>query len=121
MARITVEDCLEKENNRFALVLLATQRAKQILMGSSSTATEAKDNKAVVSALREVAEGNVRFMTQGEIKDLELKEAMEKAQGADPLESILKAPEGGSSDSSDDGDDEDEESSISTRKEAASF
>ncbi|MCL4137620.1 UNVERIFIED_CONTAM: hypothetical protein GTU68_043227 [Idotea baltica] len=60
MARITVEDCLDNESNRFALVRLAAARAKQILDGSS-TVTETKDNRAVVSALREIADGKVRF------------------------------------------------------------
>lgn len=71
MARITVEDCLEKMNNRFALVLLAAQRAKQILTGASTVTSEAKENKAVVAALREIADGKVRFMTEDEIQALE--------------------------------------------------
>ena len=60
MARITVEDCLDNESNRFALVRLAAARAKQILEGSS-TVTDTRDNRAVVSALREIADGKVRF------------------------------------------------------------
>ena len=60
MARVTVEDCLEKMNNRFALVLLVTKRAKQILKGSEPTVSR-KENKFIVTALREVAEGNVRY------------------------------------------------------------
>lgn len=71
MARITVEDCLEKMNNRFALVLLAAQRAKQILSGANTVTGEAKENKAVVAALREIADGKVRFMTEDEIQSLE--------------------------------------------------
>ena len=65
MARITVEDCLERENNRFSLVLLAAKRAKQLLHGSRTVADEVK-NKSVVTALREIAEGKVRFMTDEE-------------------------------------------------------
>ena len=61
MARVTVEDSLEKVNNRFALVLLVAKRAKQLLKGSLSTVTTSKDNKYVVTALREVAAGNVSF------------------------------------------------------------
>ena len=60
MARITVEDCLDNESNRFALVRLAAARAKQILEGSDVVA-ETKTNRAVVSALREIADGKVRF------------------------------------------------------------
>ena len=60
MARVTVEDCLEKINNRFALVLLVSKRAKQILRGSEPVVSR-KENKYVVTALREVAEGLVRY------------------------------------------------------------
>ena len=60
MARVTVEDCLDKVDNRFALVLLVSKRAKQLLKGSSPTVT-AKNNKYIVNALREVAAGNVYF------------------------------------------------------------
>jgi DNA-directed RNA polymerase subunit omega len=65
MARITVEDCLTKENNRFALVQLASKRTKQLLQGSQ-VRTQDRKNKAVVTALREIAEGQVRFMTPEE-------------------------------------------------------
>ena len=60
MARITVEDCLVHEHNRFALVRLASRRAKQLLMGDH-TVTDDDENKAVVTSLREIAEGKVRF------------------------------------------------------------
>jgi len=65
MARITVEDCLTQENNRFALVQLASKRTKQILQGGTVQITD-KRNKAVVTALREIAGGKVRFMTSEE-------------------------------------------------------
>lgn len=57
MARITVEDCLEKIPNRFELVLLAARRAKQLLKGARPLVQS--DNKEVVAALREVGEGKV--------------------------------------------------------------
>lgn len=60
MARITIEDCLEKETNRFSLVILASRRAKQLLSGHPSV-TDTKGNKAIVSALREIADGKVKF------------------------------------------------------------
>ena len=60
MARVTVEDCLDKVDNRFALVLLVSKRAKQLLKGSSPTVS-AKNNKYIVNALREVAAGTVHF------------------------------------------------------------
>ncbi|MFH1624095.1 MAG: DNA-directed RNA polymerase subunit omega [Pseudomonadota bacterium] len=58
MARITVEDCLQKEENRFALVHLAAKRVRQLLKGSKSL-VNAPDNKEIVVALREIAAGQV--------------------------------------------------------------
>lgn len=60
MARVTVEDCLEKVENRFALVLLVSKRAKQILKGAKPSIKKV-NNKQVVTALREVAAGAVGF------------------------------------------------------------
>ncbi len=57
MARITVEDCLEKEQNRFELVLLASKRAKQLSSGSEALVDG--NNKFAVMALREIAAGLV--------------------------------------------------------------
>ncbi len=57
MARITVEDCLKKEQNRFKLVLLASKRAKQLSLGSEALING--NNKATVTALREIAAGLV--------------------------------------------------------------
>jgi DNA-directed RNA polymerase subunit omega len=59
MARITVEDCLERVPNRFELVLLAARRAKQLLKGARPLVES--DNKEIVSALREVAADKVRL------------------------------------------------------------
>ena len=59
MARVTVEDCLTKVSNRFALVSLVTKRVKQFLKGDKSM-VEA-DNSHVVNALREVAADKVSF------------------------------------------------------------
>jgi len=58
MARITVEDCLEKTANRFELVMLAAKRTRQLLKGAKPLV--ASDNREVVIALREIAEGKVR-------------------------------------------------------------
>jgi len=77
MARITVEDCLTKETNRFALIHLSSKRTKQLLQGASVVLGEACDNKPVVTSLREIAEGKVRFMSQEEmdrLKELGLEE-----------------------------------------------
>ena len=58
MARITVEDCLEKVDNRFHLVRVASKRARQIMNGKEPT-LEWDNDKATVVALREIAAGNI--------------------------------------------------------------
>jgi len=59
MARVTVEDCLEVEDNRFALVVLAAQRTRQLMKGVQPLVTS--KNKCAVSALREIAGHKVHF------------------------------------------------------------
>ena len=58
MSRITVEDCLHKVTNRFELVMLASKRARQLFKGAEPLINS--DNREVVVALREIAEGRVR-------------------------------------------------------------
>ena len=60
MARVTVEDCLENVPNRFALVMLATKRTRQLLDGATPL-VDAK-NKMPIVALREIAAGKVTFV-----------------------------------------------------------
>lgn len=55
MARVTVEDCIDKVDNRFELVLLASHRARQISQGGSITIDRDNDKNPVV-ALREIAD-----------------------------------------------------------------
>ncbi len=62
MARVTVEDCLREVNNRFALVHLAAKRSRQLLKGS--TPLVKSKNKWIVTALREIAAGEVTFGRQ---------------------------------------------------------
>jgi DNA-directed RNA polymerase subunit omega len=57
MSRITVEDCLEMVDNRFQLVMLASKRARQLFKGAKPLI--GSDNREVVVALREIAEGKV--------------------------------------------------------------
>ena len=65
MARITIEDCLESVPNRFALVLLAADRAKDLIKKTSEPLIEDyRENKEVVTALREIADGIVRIKQQ---------------------------------------------------------
>jgi DNA-directed RNA polymerase subunit omega len=59
MARVTVEDCVDKIPNRFDLVLLAAQRARQISGGADLTLDRDRDKNPVV-ALREIAEQSVK-------------------------------------------------------------
>ncbi|KKC26669.1 DNA-directed RNA polymerase subunit omega [Sphingomonas sp. SRS2] len=58
MARVTVEDCVDKISNRFDLVLMAAQRARQISGGAELTIDRDRDKNPVV-ALREIAEETV--------------------------------------------------------------
>ncbi len=58
MARVTVEDCLEKVDNRFQLVLLASKRARQIAVGAEPL-VDWENDKPTVVALREIAEDKV--------------------------------------------------------------
>jgi DNA-directed RNA polymerase subunit omega len=59
LARVTVEDCLEKVTNRFALVILGAERARQLANGGRALVR--CENKAAVTALREIAKGQVRY------------------------------------------------------------
>ena len=59
MARVTVEDCVDKIPNRFDLVLMAAQRAREISGGAELTIDRDRDKNPVV-ALREIAEQTVR-------------------------------------------------------------
>ena len=58
MARITVEDCLDKVDNRFQLVLVASRRARQLAMGMEAFVPWENDKPTVV-ALRELAENKI--------------------------------------------------------------
>ena len=58
MARITVEDCLNRIDNRFEMVLTATKRARQISNGADPLVEEENDKPTVI-ALREIADGLV--------------------------------------------------------------
>jgi len=65
MARVTVEDCIDKVENRFDLVLLASHRARQISQGASITVDRDNDKNPVV-ALREIADGT---LSPGDLKE----------------------------------------------------
>jgi len=61
MARVTVEDCLEKIPNRFALTVLGSRRARALSEGRATPLVQCS-NKAAVTALREIAQGGVRYV-----------------------------------------------------------
>lgn len=65
LARITIEDCTERVGNRFALVVMVSVRAKQIMRGARGL-VKTTENKAVVNALREVAAGYVAPDLEGD-------------------------------------------------------
>jgi len=60
MARVTIEDCLDQVDNRFALVMLAAKRARQLEEGREPL-VDARKNKSAVKSLREIADGKVAF------------------------------------------------------------
>lgn len=69
MARVTVEDCVTKVPNRFELVMLASQRARDVSAGSAITIERDNDKNPVV-ALREIADGTVDL---GELEEALIK------------------------------------------------
>lgn len=75
MARVTVEDCVDKVTNRFDLVLFAAQRARQISGGADITLDRDRDKNPVV-ALREIAEETIK---PGELEE-SLVQSLQKVQ-----------------------------------------
>ena len=65
MARVTVEDCIEKINNRFELIIIASQRARELSNGAPIE-VERDDDKNPVVSLREIASGSV---TQADLQE----------------------------------------------------
>ena len=59
MARVTVEDCLEKINSRFELVVLSSKRARFLGMSGQKPRVERDNDKVTVIALREIADGQI--------------------------------------------------------------
>ena len=92
MARLTVEDCLDNVVNRFDLVLVASQRARQLAMGAESLVPEDNDKPTVI-ALREIAENliNRAILDAPEETPMDDIEAMIEGDLSVELESRLKA------------------------------
>jgi DNA-directed RNA polymerase subunit omega len=77
MARITVEDCLEKVESQFDLVLLAKERTAQLNAGEE-TLVPKDDDKNTVIALREIGEGKVSIKTLEDMAITKLREHQEE-------------------------------------------
>ena len=84
MARVTVEDCLENVVNRYELVLLASKRARQIVLGSDPL-VPANNDKPTVIALREIAEDLVNSENINKINQLDDEELSEDVFELPPL------------------------------------
>jgi DNA-directed RNA polymerase subunit omega len=68
MARVTVEDCLEKVENRFDLVMIASRRARQLQTGGKDPMVPGHNDKPTVMALREIAAGLVSYGILNEVE-----------------------------------------------------
>lgn len=146
MARVTVEDCLARVPNRFALTILASRRARA-LSESRGTALVECDNKEGVTALREIGKDRVRFkedveasmtdfieeqrrqlqVTTGEHTFLEAAslraledEADDEADDTPDVEELQSDPEALNKQAKGDSDDEDEDSDGETTETEAS-
>ena len=62
MARVTVEDCLEKVPNRMELIILAAKRTRQLLDGAEPLIPNSKGNKPPIIALHEVGAGKIMLV-----------------------------------------------------------
>ncbi|MAC10928.1 MULTISPECIES: DNA-directed RNA polymerase subunit omega [Novosphingopyxis] len=102
MARVTVEDCVDKVSNRFDLVLFAAERAREISGGADLTVDRDRDKNPVV-ALREIAEQTVKpkHLEEGLVQSLqkvqvddddEIEEVGSLSQSAEALRVTAAAP-----------------------------
>lgn len=93
MARVTVEDCIDKVTNRFDLVLLAAERAREISGGAELTLDRDRDKNPVV-ALREIAEETIKphHLEEGLVQSLQ-KVQVDEDEEADEIGSISLSAE----------------------------
>jgi DNA-directed RNA polymerase subunit omega len=96
MARVTVEDCLGKVDNRFQLVLVATKRARQLARGAEPF-VEWENDKPTVVALREIADDHVTpsILDEKPEEELAVEEALAMPVGAEPVIPMAPGPEEG--------------------------
>jgi len=88
MARVTVEDCVTKIPNRFELVMLASQRARDISTGSDLTLDRDNDKNPVV-ALREIAEDK---FTPADLREALIRSLQRHAEIDEPEEDLMELP-----------------------------
>lgn len=74
MARITVEDCLDKVDSRFELVMVSSKRARQLQIEGKDPMVSVDNDKPTVLALREIADGMVNAEILVEKPSVELEE-----------------------------------------------
>lgn len=93
MARVTVEDCVEKIPNRFELVMLAAERAREIATGATLTVDRDRDKNPVV-ALREIADETVDLndLEGGLVKGLQKFVDNDEPEDEEELRELLAAP-----------------------------
>jgi len=87
MARVTVEDCLENVENRFELVMVASERARRIANYGKDPMVPAENDKPTVVALREIADG----LVDASILDEQHEEAPELTLGDLPQDDFDRA------------------------------
>jgi DNA-directed RNA polymerase subunit omega len=93
MARITVEDCLDKVDNRFELVMVSSKRARQLQIEGKDPMVSVDNDKPTVIALREIAEGLVNAGILVEKPSVELEEVeLELEQAVNAVEVEIKTP-----------------------------
>ena len=82
MARITVEDCLDKVDNRFELVMVSSKRARQLQIDGKDPMVSVNNDKSTVIALREIADGLVDAEILVEKPSVELEDVDEEFEGS---------------------------------------
>ena len=89
MARITVDDCLENVDNRFEFVMVTAHRAKKLLKKDSQPLIDDhRDNREVVTALREIADGAVKPTKPVEVNESAVQD------GGDDFDGLAALPAG---------------------------
>lgn len=89
MARVTVQDAVEKIGNRFDLVLVAARRARQLQVGGKDPLVEEENDKVTVISLREIEEG----LITNQILDLRDRQEQQEQEAAE-IQAVTAIAEG---------------------------